>query len=99
MLIVATVTISLPDQIAQKIDAAVVEQGFATRSEFVRSILRNYFAEDATEPLVFEEFEPKPLAEIRAEFEKTGKYSEEFIDSLIKGLASSSVYREKTAER
>ena len=32
------------------------------------------------------------LEEIRADFEKTGKYNKKFIDSVIKGLSKSSFY-------
>ena len=86
----ATVTISLPDQIAKKVDSQAKSQGFATRSEFIRSLLRKYFVQE--EELLFEPFEPKPLEQIRAEFTKTGKYNKKFIDSVIKGLSESSFY-------
>jgi len=84
-----TVTISLPTQIAKKIDAESKNQSFATRSEFVRSVLRKYFAE---EQLDFKPFEPKSLEEIRAKLAQTGKYNQKFIDSVIKGLSKSSFY-------
>lgn len=92
----ATVTISLPDQIAKKVDAEAKSQGFATRSEFVRSLLRKYFSQ--VKKLEFLPFEKKPLGEIRAEFEKTGKYNKKFIDSLIEGLSKSSIYEDKTSK-
>lgn len=95
----ATVTISLPDQIAKKVDAEAKNQGFATRSEFIRSLLRKYFVEESSEELAFQEFQPKPLEEIRAKFEKTGKYKKEFIDDLINGLAASSLYANKTSKK
>lgn len=94
----ATVTISLPDQIAKKVDKKAKEEGFATRSEFIRSLLRNYFSEKSQKTLIFQEFEPKPLEEIRASFEKTGKYNKKFIDSMIQGLSESSVYADKTSQ-
>lgn len=84
----ATMTISLPNQIAEKIDAETVEKGFATRSEFFRSLLRKYF----TEELEFEKFQSVPLENVKADLAKTGKYSKEFIDSVTKGLAKSSKY-------
>ncbi len=43
----------------------------------------------------FEDFIFRPLDEVRADFEKTGKYSKEFVDSLMKGLARSSIYADK----
>lgn len=84
----ATVTISLPDQIAKQVDLEAKTQGFATRSEFVRSLLRKYFAQE----LEFETFTPRPIEEIRFELTKVGKYSEEFIESVTKGLSKSSFY-------
>ena len=85
----ATVTISLPDQIAKKVDTEAKNQGFSTRSEFVRSLLRKYFA---GEELKFEVFEPRPIDEIRFELAKTGKYNQNFIESVTKGLSKSSKY-------
>ena len=85
----ATVTISLPDQIAKKVDTETKNQGFSTRSEFVRSLIRKYFA---SEELKFEVFDPLPVNEIKLELAKTGKYNQEFIESVIKGLSKSSKY-------
>lgn len=85
----ATLTISLPKQIASKIDTEAEKRGFATRSEFIRNILRQYFAE---EKLEFEPFEARPISEIKLELAKTGKYSQDFIESVTRGLAKSSKY-------
>ena len=85
----ATVTISLPDQIAKKVDAETKNQGFSTRSEFVRSLIRKYFA---SEEFKFEVFDPLPVEEIKLELAKTGKYNQEFIESVTKGLSKSSKY-------
>jgi len=85
----ATVTISLPDQIAKKVDEEAKVQGFSTRSEFVRSLLRNYFAR---EELQFEVFKPQSISKIKLELAKTGKYNQEFIESVTKGLSKSSKY-------
>lgn len=89
----ATVTISLPDHIAKKIDEETKQAGFATRSEFVRSIIRQHFSD--REETVFDEFKPVPLKKLRKDFEKTGKYNKKFINSLIKGLKTSSFYDHK----
>ncbi len=83
-----TFTISLPDQIAKDIDVETKRQGFATRSEFFRTLLRKYF----TKEVEFKPFYPRPLEEIRKGMEKTGKYNKKFIDSVITGLAKSSFY-------
>ncbi len=85
----ATLTISLPNQIAERVDIEAKNQGFATRSEFIRSLLRRYFAGDEVR---FETFTPRPLEEIKLELAKTGKYSQEFIESVTKGLAKASTY-------
>ena len=89
-----TVTISLPDQIARKIDSATFKQGYATRSEFMRNILRDYFVKE--KEFEFEEFEPVSLEKLRAELARTGRYSEEFIDSVVEGFRKSSIYGNKT---
>jgi len=82
-----TFTISLPDHVAEKIDATV-RLGFATRSEFFRDVLRKYFSRELT----FEPFTKKPLEEIEKDLTKTGKYNKAFIKSVIKGLEKSSIY-------
>lgn len=84
----STLTISLPAQIAQQIDHETEQLGFSTRSEFIRSLLRRYFSGQ----LHLEPFKKQPLEEIRLELAKTGKYSEQFINSVVKGLAQSSLY-------
>lgn len=93
-----TVTISLPTQIAQKVDSETQRHGFATRSEFIRSLLRRYFTNEVRQDLVFQTFQPKPLKQVRSAFEKTGKYNKQFIDSLIEGLSQSSAYADKTSK-
>lgn len=83
-----TITISLPSQIAKKVDWEAQKKGFATRSEFIRSLLREYFSGE----LKLEPFIPRPLQEIRNGLKKSGKYNEKFIDSAIKGFETSSFY-------
>ncbi|OGY32135.1 MAG: hypothetical protein A3A61_02790 [Candidatus Woykebacteria bacterium RIFCSPLOWO2_01_FULL_43_14] len=96
----ATVTISLPDQIAKKIDLEAKKQGFATRSEFIRSLLREkLYQETHQEELVLEPFVPRPLEEIEDGLRKTGLYNEKFIRSLVKGLSTSSFYANKTSKK
>ena len=85
----ATLTISLPRQIATKIDSEAEKLGFSTRSEFIRNILRQYFLEDE---IKFEQFKTRPLEEIKLELARTGKYSQDFIESVTRGLAKSSRY-------
>jgi len=90
-----TVTISLPDQIAEKVDFEAKKQGFATRSEFVRNLLRSHFAKEGE--FKFAEFEPVPLEQLKLELAQTGKYSEKFINSVIRGFKQSSLYAGKTS--
>ena len=84
----STVTISLPGQIAKRVDSEAKRQGFATRSEFIRSLLRRYFAHE----LELETFDKKPQEQEKMELARTGKYSEEFINSVVDGLAKSTPY-------
>ena len=89
MLIMTTVTISLPSEIAKKIDIETKSKGFATRSEFIRTLVRNHFVQDR--PLL-EPYQTRPLAEVKSDLEKTGKYNKKFINSVIKGLKDSTSY-------
>lgn len=93
----ATLTISLPDNTARRIDAEIKRRGFATRSEFVRAALRRVLAdkvfleETATFP-----FSPPPTKSVKAvmeAFKKEGKYSAKFLKDLEHGLRSSSHFK------
>lgn len=84
----STITISLPEKIAKKIDQKAKLQGFATRSEFVRSLLRQNLQDD----FELQEFESVRLEEVALGLAKTGKYSQAFIESITSGLKKSSVY-------
>lgn len=81
-----TFTISLPDAIAKKVDETQIKHGFATRSEFFRDLLRQHFAKQVP----FEVYETQPLAQVESDLQKTGKYSPEFISSVVKGFQKSS---------
>lgn len=84
----STITISLPSEITKRVDSEAKKQGFVTRSEFIRSLLRKYFSEE----LEFEIFEGIPLEKVQMDLARNGKYSEQFIKSVVKGLAKSSLY-------
>lgn len=84
----ATLSISLPTQIAHQVDAETHRQGFSTRSEFIRSLLRRYFSQEPR----FDTFAKRPLEEIKLELAKNGKYNQKFIESIVKGLSKSSLY-------
>lgn len=85
----ATITISLPNEIAKKVDSEAQREGFSTRSEFIRSLIRKYFVKNSFE---LEEFQQVPLNQLKMELAQTGKYSEQFIESVIKGFEKSSLY-------
>lgn len=85
----STITISLPSQITKKVDNEAKKEGFATRSEFIRSLIRRYFG---SEELKLEPFIPRPLKEIEEGLRKTGKYNDKFIKSVVSGLSKSSFY-------
>ena len=90
----STITISLPQQIAKKIDTETRKMGFATRSEFIRNLLRKYFTQ---EELKLEAFVPKSLEEMEKGLYQTGKYNQKFVKSVIRGLKDSSFYEGKTS--
>ncbi len=83
-----TFTISLPEQVASLVETETSRQGYATRSEFIRALLRKYFSGE----LELEVFTPRPLEEVRQKMAKTGKYNSKFINSVTKGLSKSSAY-------
>lgn len=89
-----TINISLPDSFADKITQEVKKGGFASVSEYIRSLIRDHVIK-REEELKFEVFEKRPLSEIRRDFERTGLYNKKFIDSVMRGLARSSVYASK----
>jgi hypothetical protein len=89
-----TITISLPNQIATQIDKATKLGGFASRSEFIRSLLRRYFFPE----IKLETFTPQPLSQVKKDLALTGKYNQKFINSVVKGLEKSSAYGNQTAK-
>lgn len=58
--------------------SVLLKEGFATRSEFIRSLIRRYFLKDQFE---LEEFRAVPLNQLKMELAQTNKYSEEFMKS------------------
>lgn len=86
-----TITVSLPLQVAKEVETETIKQQFASRSEFIRSLIRKYFAGE----LQFQPYISRPLSEVKLELAKTGKYSEKFIDSVLNGLSKSSFYDQR----
>ena len=95
-----TINISLPDSLAQQLDSAATVRGFASRSEFLRDLLRKYLEgkETAKFPLPIVVHKKQPLDVVRRDMEGSGKYNKKFVDSVIKGLARSSVYARQAAK-
>lgn len=94
-----TVNISLPKELNQQIDKAIKEQGYASRSEFFRTLIRFYFAlsvtDTAVENPIFTPFKKKSLAKVKKELANANRYSSAFIESVVEGLAKSSLYKNK----
>lgn len=82
-----TMNISVPKPMARRINSLARTKGYASRSEFVRDLLREQLEEFSFAP-----FERRPLPEIKHELAKTGRYRPQFIESVIKGLKKSSPY-------
>lgn len=93
-----TINISLPKQLYQRVDSIIKEEGFASRSEFFRTLIRVYGALKGSQPELLE-FTARPLSEIEKEMKNTGKYNQQFIKSVVSGLKKSSVYANKAVKK
>ena len=92
----ATVNISVTNDQLAWIDKKAVDLGFASRSEFMRNILRflakreDLFVNVSDYPFV------SPVTRSRkkiiAGFVETGKYSKEFLEDLKEGLSRSNYF-------
>ncbi len=94
----STINISLPSEQITFIDSLTNTYGFASRSEFIRSLIRLIANEPtlvkkaATFPFVTPK--EKSVKKIIADFEKTKKYSPAFLEDLKEGLKSSDCFQE-----
>lgn len=92
----STVSLSLPSDQLKKIDELSSRFGFANRSEFVRSLLRfvlhNPDVLNETVSFPFITPSEKSRKKILSEFQKTGKYSSEFLKDLEIGLKHSDFF-------
>ncbi|PIT97684.1 hypothetical protein COT77_00025 [Candidatus Berkelbacteria bacterium CG10_big_fil_rev_8_21_14_0_10_41_12] len=92
-----TVNISLPKELNQQVDRAIRKEGYASRSEFFRTLIRLYFTLRSTNATqqgsFFVPFKKKSLNKIKEELTATDQYSSAFIDSVVKGLEKSSLYK------
>lgn len=89
-----TLNISLPRQLAIRIDNEVISGQYTSRSEFFRMLLRFYesLVKRQILPLEFMEFQKRPLKEIKKGLVATGKYDQKFIRAILNGLKRESLY-------
>ena len=86
-----TLNISLPTELAKKVDEYVASNGYVSRSELFRKIVKyleniKTIIEPKTDPVEVVIYKNKPYNEVRKAFKDTGLYNQKFINSLIAGL-------------
>ncbi len=86
-----TINISLPKSLAGQVDKEVESEGYVSRSEFFRTLIRIYFMLIDKGDFVVP-FKRKPIKEIKKGLYSEG-YSEEFVSSVAEGLEKSSYYK------
>lgn len=86
------VSVTLPENLAQKTEALIDRGEYTSRSEVLRTALRFLFAlEEEAIPLELFQFSKRPLDEVRKELRDAG-HGPKFVESVIEGLRKSSVY-------
>ena len=91
------INVNLTTEQAKLVDKAAEERGFASRSEFFRSLLRYIFFYsphilEKLDTIVFEEPLIKEADKIIAELKDSGRYSEGFLKSVAAGLKKSEYF-------
>lgn len=98
-----TLNISLPAKLSFKVDEVVEKEGYASKSEFFRTLLRLYLQLVETKPAptlpFLAPFKKQSLSKVEKELEEIGLYKKEFIKSVVTGLSKSSLYADKTSKR
>lgn len=89
-----TVNISLPDSLFQVTAQEVKRGGFASVSEYIRTLIRREIKDKAD----FQLFEKVRLEDVKRGLESIGLYNKKFIDSVVKGLTKSSLYEGKASK-
>ena len=84
-----TVNISLTQEQYRRVNSLTKKMGFASRSEFFRTLLRN------SNNLVFEQPPVKDVKKIVSAFKASGQYNEKFLLSLERGLKESRYFSYK----
>ncbi len=88
-----TINISMPNTLTEQVDRIIEQEGYASRSEFFRTLLRFYLGlrPQATSEEKLGTYNARPLEEVASEL-RDGGYSDAFVESVILGLKKSSVY-------
>lgn len=97
-----TLNISLPQQLSCQVDQIVDREGYASRSEFFRTLLRFYLSLTAQNKkkleINFLPFKKQPLNIVEEKLMKTD-YNQKFVRSIVKGLKKSSLYANKALKK
>lgn len=91
------ININVTSQQAKLIDKTAEERGFASRSEFFRSLLRYIFLYSPQilsklDAVTFEQPPTKDAGYIISELTKTGKYNKKFLERVSAGLNKSQYF-------
>lgn len=92
---VQTINISLPKKLSTTVETIVEKEGYASKSEFIRTLIRLYLHLTAKKDKSFLlPYKKQPIAKVKKSLQTSKQYSKEFIDSVISGLSKSSLYNE-----
>ena len=97
-----TINISMPKQMAEQMDKIIKTEGYASRSELVRTLLRMYTylkSSPQNSDIDFEVYTKRDINEIADKLRDSDLYSETFIKSVTTGLKKSSVYANKATKK
>jgi len=83
-----TITISLPKTIAEKVDEKTKEGGFATRSEFIRSLLRQHLTQEVEPPYGSDEWWKWSEKKADEDIKKGNVFKFDSVEDAIKWLNS-----------
>jgi len=91
------INVNLTKEQAKTVDDAAKRYGFANRSEFFRSLLRYIFMYSPNilrklDTFIFEEPSIKDVDRIAADIRASGRYSQNFIKSVVSGLRKSEYF-------
>jgi len=88
-----TINISLPQNLASKIEKTIQKEGYASRSEFFRTLIRLYFLL-GQEKATLLPYQKISLSKVQKDL-KRENYNQKFINSIVSGLKKSSVYQSR----